>query len=438
MRTALDRPPEQASPDHDGRVARQPVKRIANVPLPGLAALGVAAVLLHALDAWVLRVEGETSPDRRALYLAMVVLGGVICSHAGRALSKRLRAIGLLTTGVLGLVIVGPILGSYVDKQGLAGNRFTGGLALIGAIALIAIGTTRLLKMTKTRWRKLLALPIAFVVAQFFVLPAATSILATQAARPPLPATTPADLGMSYQDEIIRAADGTKLAAWYIDSANGAAVLLRHGSGSTRANLLHHAAFLAEAGYGVLLVDARGHGESEGRINELGWHGAQDIEAALDYLETRPDVSGGIGILGLSMGGEEALVAAAFDQRIEGVVAEGAGVSSYDDSIANGAHVTARFINWTQYAMTDLLSDASQPAGIRTSMPLIAPRPVLLITGDESIEKTVGPIYAAAGGATTQLLMLPETPHTDGLKRHPTEYVGRVLRLFEESLLLHK
>ena len=95
----------------------------------------------------------------------------------------------------------------------------------------------------------------------------------------------------------------------------------------------------------------------------------------------------------------------------------------------------ARFINWTQYAVTDLLTDGPQPVGIESSIPLIAPRPVLLITGDEAIEETMGPIYADAGGPTTRLWKLPDTPHTDGLKVHRTEYVTRVLGLFEESLL---
>ena len=119
-------------------------------------------------------------------------------------------------------------------------------------------------------------------------------------------------------------------------STNGAAVVLRHGSGSTRNSTLDHAAFLAHAGYGVLLMDARGHGLSGGRINELGWHGPQDIRTGVDYLVQQADVTRGIGILGLSMGGEEAINAAALDSRIAAVVAEGVGTSTYVDSVAGG------------------------------------------------------------------------------------------------------
>jgi pimeloyl-ACP methyl ester carboxylesterase len=249
-----------------------------------------------------------------------------------------------------------------------------------------------------------------------------------------LTARTPADLGLDYLSVTITSGDGTELAGWYVPSTNGAAVLLRHGSGSTRVNTLDHAAFLAEAGYGVLLVDARGHGDSEGRINELGWHGPQDISASIDHLASRADVTAGIGILGLSMGGEEAINAAAQDERVEAVVAEGAGIGNYSDSVATGAHAIERIVNWTQFTTTELLSDAPQPEGIVSSLRSISPRPVLLITGDEPAEKTMGPVYEEAGESTT-LWELPDTGHTDGLDVHPAEYTARVLTLFNNSLL---
>ena len=59
------------------------------------------------------------------------------------------------------------------------------------------------------------------------------------------------------------------LAGWYAPSRNGAAVVLLHGAGSTRSNVLDEAVVLAEHGYGVLMLDARGHGESAGRGHGL-------------------------------------------------------------------------------------------------------------------------------------------------------------------------
>ena len=69
---------------------------------------------------------------------------------------------------------------------------------------------------------------------------------------------------------------------------------------------------LVEHGYGVLLFDRRGEGASDGDPNLFGWGGARDIHAAVDFLEDRPDVDPArIGGLGLSVGGEMLLQAAA-------------------------------------------------------------------------------------------------------------------------------
>src|SRR3546814_12493373 len=58
---------------------------------------------------------------------------------------------------------------------------------------------------------------------------------------------------------------------------------------------------------------------------EFGWYGEQDIRAAVDLLTARDDVDPDrIGVVGLSMGGEEAIGAAGDDARIRAVVAEGA------------------------------------------------------------------------------------------------------------------
>ena len=296
----------------------------------------------------------------------------------------------------------------------------------------MAIGTRRIVKSATRLWTKLAAIPIALLVLQFFVYPFGSAVYTTNAAHPQVGERTPADLGYEYRDVMLVSADGTRLAAWYIPPTNDAVVIVRHGSGSTRTNALDHAAFLAEAGYGVLITDARGHGESGGEINEIGWYGPSDVDAALDYLD---DVTEHVGILGLSMGGEEGLHAAAIDERIDAAVADGAGISTYEDSVSNGQHALARAVNWVQFSFTELLSDAPQPEGLVSALPKIAPRPVLLITANEANEHVMGPIYADAGGPTTELWELADTPHTDGLTRHRVAYVKRVLDVFDSALL---
>jgi predicted acyl esterase len=80
----------------------------------------------------------------------------------------------------------------------------------------------------------------------------------------------------------------------------------------------------------VLLLDRRGEGASDGDINLYGWNGEPDLRAAIAYLRHRPDVDPDrIGGLGLSVGGELMLQAAAHDRGLRAVVAEGAGVRSF-------------------------------------------------------------------------------------------------------------
>jgi len=50
---------------------------------------------------------------------------------------------------------------------------------------------------------------------------------------------------------------------------------------------------------------------------DFGWWGGRDITAAVSYLTRQPDVQHGkIAVLGLSMGGEQAIAALGSDPRI--------------------------------------------------------------------------------------------------------------------------
>ena len=120
-------------------------------------------------------------------------------------------------------------------------------------------------------------------------------------------------------------ADGLELEGWYIPSQNGAAVIAFPG----RKGPQRKARMLARHGYGVLLFDRRGEGRSEGEPNSWGWGGDADIKAAIAYLQRRPDVDPDrIGGIGLSVGGELMIEAAAETDELAAVVSEGAGARS--------------------------------------------------------------------------------------------------------------
>jgi len=183
----------------------------------------------------------------------------------------------------------------------------------------------------RSRGVKLLAIPLVLALVQWIVVPVIGAALATVPVRHPVPAA--AGIGVAgARDVVFRASDGTRLAALWVPGRTGAAVIVAHGSHGDRGDTLPYLRMLHDAGYGVLAYDARGHGRSDGTTNALGWDGAADVAGAVAYLRGDPGVDeGGIAMLGLSMGAEAALRAAADGVPLRAVVADGAGASTSGD-----------------------------------------------------------------------------------------------------------
>lgn len=133
----------------------------------------------------------------------------------------------------------------------------------------------------------------------------------------------PSALGLAFEELSIPSA-GVDLPAWWIparDGAAGPAVVLIHGWESARDRTLPNALILHAIGMHVLTLDVRGHGTNPPEelpltAGEFGEDALAGVRALLD----RPDVTA-VGILGHSMGGIGALLAAAAEPRVRGVVA---------------------------------------------------------------------------------------------------------------------
>jgi pimeloyl-ACP methyl ester carboxylesterase len=100
---------------------------------------------------------------------------------------------------------------------------------------------------------------------------------------------------------------GNRLAADVSGPADGPPVLLLHGGGQTRHSWSRAHKTLADAGYRVISLDARGHGQSDWIEN--GDYGSQsqveDLLAVVDTLGAAP------ALVGASMGGVNSLLACA-------------------------------------------------------------------------------------------------------------------------------
>jgi pimeloyl-ACP methyl ester carboxylesterase len=100
-----------------------------------------------------------------------------------------------------------------------------------------------------------------------------------------------------------------------------ATVILLHGYGMTKESMSPWALVLAQAGYRVVALDLRGHGESGGARIGFGKYEATDLRQALDYLLAHGLCDERVGVMGISYGATMALHWAAVDPRIRSVVA---------------------------------------------------------------------------------------------------------------------
>ncbi len=137
-----------------------------------------------------------------------------------------------------------------------------------------------------------------------------------------LPVVTPAALGLPFESLEVPGPGGP-LPAWFIPATDGTpapGILLLHGWESARDRTLPNASVLHSAGFHVLTVDVRGHGENPPEALPIsGGEFAADARAAVEVLARRPEVTR-IGAVGHSMGGIGVILAAADDPRIEAVV----------------------------------------------------------------------------------------------------------------------
>ena len=398
-----------------------------------LAAVGLPA--LHIVDDNFLQPAPGTSAGDHLASGLVPLLALALAAIAFVVVRPGLRAFLAMSTGALCIAVGVP--GTYNTLSGSAsGDDYSGILALIAGTALLAAGPVILWRSrrsgpTRRRTvlrRALLALatvPIAIATFALVVFPVGFPYIYVHLGQ----TKTAPDVGPRAERVTVTTSDSLELAATYVPSRNGAAVILFPG-----ATHVAEARMLARHGYGVLLLEPRGQGASEGDI--VRWAGDRDLHGAVDYLRHRADVDPErIGAIGFSIGGEILLEAAAQSPALKAVVSEGAGERVGEvDASGPGSIILTPMMAVMTAAMT-VFQNHAPPPPIVDRIGQIAPRPVFLIYADPGMggEATRQPLYYAAAGRPKAMWKVPGADHTGGFEAQPVEYERRVTRFFDRA-----
>jgi uncharacterized protein len=400
-----------------------------------------AVALLHALDDAFLNRQPGVPIGQHALAAAISLAAGIGASLAFARIRPGLRAAASLVLGVFAIVN-GGVHVAHISVDRAAGSDYTGVLGLVAGVVLVLLGlaipflhrgegaATR-----ARRWAyRAVAVVAGVLVLYAFVYPVSIGIVVTHRHREPIGDPPSA----AYRPVTFTASDGLELTGWYVPSKNRAAVVVVHGGGGDRTGSLRHAELLVRHGYGVLVYDSRGRGESEGNPVSMGWGWEKDVYGALAFLQSRRDVDPDrIGGLGLSTGADVLFEVAAEDRDLRAVVADGATAESFADyRNIKGLDAAAPYW-WTMYTAARVFSGTSPGEPLRDLVARIAPTPLLLVSTGGSLpaERDANLVYADAAREPVELWDLPDVAHTAALRERPEEYERRVVGFFDDALL---
>ena len=262
----------------------------------------------------------------------------------------------------------------------------------------------------------------------------------------------PSNYGLAVEDVEFHPRGGDLLlSGWYIqgerDNGNDAPHLIFvHGLGNVRSGneAVDLADRLVELGYSILMFDLRGHGSSEGSRVSGGYFEQQDVLGAYDYLVgQRGAEAGKVGLMGFSMGGSTAILAAVDEPGIGAVAAD----SPYAAASELIAQETARrtiFPGWATPAFlptAKFMAKAIYGIDIGALTPVKAVTrldyPVLIIHGmhDDRVGVDHGERVAEASGhSDTAFWKTAALGHIESFDTYPDEYAERVDGYFESLL----
>ena len=291
-------------------------------------------------------------------------------------------------------------------------------LLIVGIAGLVVLGTIWLCKRT------------------------AKKVLHPVSKRKPITAW-PDQFGLPYENVSFKTQDQVQLKGWFITAPefSDKTIILMHGWGMNRSDILKNTYFLRDLGFNLFYFDFRALGESGGKTSSIGYLELKDIVAAINFLkDTRPQFCEKIGLYGLSMGGMVAICEAAHNPDIACVVAE-ASYYSFRRVVSRWAWVHRRVPYFPVMPM--VLHYIRKQLGInperyspKYNIPKISPRPVFLIHGryDNLVPAAQAKLLYKCAGEPKEIWLVPGAKHNKCAEVGGFEYKQRLADFYRKYL----
>ena len=285
---------------------------------------------------------------------------------------------------------------------------------------------------------------VLFLAALLAILAGSNFILRRSLRAPRIRETASlAQHGLTGQAVRLSMQRGKQLFGWLLPGRSDTpvpAVVVLHGWGANAEMMLPLARPVQAAGFSVLLIDARNHGASDGDNFSSMPRFAEDLDAAIDWLKTRPEaIPQQIAVIGHSVGAAAARLSASRRHDLSGVISLAA--------FAHPAVMMRRWLSAKNLAWFPLgwyvLHYVQRVIGHRfdaiapvNTLPCVT-CPVLLVHGADDSTVPVSDahaIYARRRNDAVKLRVLPgEHDATDELERHADELIAFLQGVFESK-----
>ena len=252
---------------------------------------------------------------------------------------------------------------------------------------------------------------------------------------------SPAEFQLTFDEISFPSQEDILLKGWWIPCMDSdRTIITLHGYAGSMDPDIRYAPHLHDAGFNVLMFDFRAHGRSGGRLTSLGPLETEDVQAAVRFALAKD--SRRIGLLGFSMGGRAAILAAPSIPQVNALISDG-GPARMLTSITQNlslrkipsplSWVLARMVLTGASIITGVNLFKVDPLNTAGKLDRI---PTLFIHGEKDRYTTAEEIktMVSLAGPNARLWLVPEAKHRNIEETRSEEYLQVVISFFSENL----